>query len=70
VEARVAFDLRVERDKYGPGRTVWDDRTWSFTPTQAGPASFEMTIETPGVHEILVRVEDPEKTDGERAPGY
>jgi hypothetical protein len=32
--------------------------------------TLELTLLTVGVHEVHVRVEDPEKTDGVRAPGY
>lgn len=54
----------------GAHRRIWDSATWRFTPQVAGMHTLELTLLTVGVHEVHVRVEDPEKTDGVRAPGY
>ena len=70
VSETVTFEVRTESSKNGPVRTVWDSRTWSFRPARTGPAVLEIALLIPGVHEVFIRIEDPEKRDGERAPGY
>jgi hypothetical protein len=70
VAERVSFATRRETSTGGHMRTLWEDRTWRFVPPRAGTATLEVVLETAGVHELFVRVEDPEKHDGERAPGY
>ncbi|OLT22240.1 hypothetical protein BJF78_07440 [Pseudonocardia sp. CNS-139] len=48
----------------------WQDWTTPFTPTTAAPYTLfvtVLTVETPAVH---IRVADPQKTDGVRAPGF
>lgn len=49
---------------------IWDGYAWRFTPDRAGLHRLEIGIVQVGIHEIFVRVEDPEKRDGKRAPDY
>lgn len=51
-------------------RSVWSSVSWRFTPGTAGRHVLRVAIAQPGVDRILVRVADPMKQDGERAPGY
>jgi hypothetical protein len=48
----------------------WDTLTASYTPTGAGGVTMVVTVNTPDVPVLHVYVGDPEKTDGERIPGY
>ncbi|WP_214404238.1 hypothetical protein [Pseudonocardia lacus] len=41
-----------------------------FTPVEAGTHRLAVTVVTIDVPKVHVRVEDPEKSDGRRAPGY
>jgi hypothetical protein len=54
------------------GRSVycgWESWTGRFTP---GPGTLVVRVDvrSPGIETLHLRVEDPEKTDGVRAPGY
>ena len=65
IDQELLFD--VECDRSGCGWRGW---TGYFTPETARVHRLTvvvLTIDVPAVH---VRVEDPEKTDGVRAPGY
>ena len=42
----------------------------AFVPTSTGPHRLTLVIITVDVPYVKVRIEDPEKTDGRRAPGY
>jgi hypothetical protein len=44
--------------------------TAPFTPTSAAAHRLEVTVLTVDVPAVHLLVTDPEKTDGERAPGY
>ncbi|MCB9882521.1 MAG: hypothetical protein H6834_12085 [Planctomycetes bacterium] len=70
IDERHVFELRRETSSRGVTRAVWDAHTFRFTPEALGKVRLSIVIEEPGVHGVHVRVEDPEKTDGERAPGY
>jgi hypothetical protein len=48
----------------------WDTLTASYTPTGPGGVTMVVTVNTPDVPVLHVYVGDPEKTDGERIPGY
>jgi hypothetical protein len=48
----------------------WDTLTASYTPTAPGGVTMIVTVSTPDVPWLHVHVGDPEKTDGERIPGY
>jgi hypothetical protein len=48
----------------------WQDWTAPFTPTTAAAHRLAVTVVTVDVPAVHVLVTDPEKTDGERAPGY
>jgi hypothetical protein len=50
---------------------TWGDRTWTFTPETAGPHEL-VVVPTDGVVPVNLhlRITDPEKRDGKRAPGY
>jgi hypothetical protein len=48
----------------------WQDWTAPFTPTAAAAHRLEVTVLTVDVPAVHLLVTDPEKTDGERAPGY
>jgi len=51
-------------------RSVWSDVSWRFTPRRAGRHAVLVEVECDRVERLLVRVEDPLKRDGVRAPGY
>jgi len=51
-------------------RRIWDSQTWRIEPATTGAYALEIWHLTQGIPQILVRVADPLKTDGERAPGY
>jgi hypothetical protein len=48
----------------------WQDWTAPFTPTTAAAHRLAVTVVTVDVPAVHLLVTDPEKTDGERAPGY
>jgi len=48
----------------------WEDWTTPFTPASAEPHLLTVTVISTEVPAVHVLVTDPEKTDGERAPGY
>jgi hypothetical protein len=55
------------------GRSVWcgwESWTGRLTPRSPGVHRLAVTVLTVDVPVVHLRVEDPEKTDGERAPGY
>jgi hypothetical protein len=49
---------------------AWQAWTAPFTPTSAAAQRLEVTVLTVDVPAVHLLVTDPEKTDGERAPGY
>lgn len=51
-------------------RRVWEASFWTFSPATTGTWDLRLTLETEGIPAVHVRVEDPEKRDGVRAPGY
>jgi hypothetical protein len=48
----------------------WQDWTAPFTPTAAAAHRLVVTVLTVDVPAVHLLVTDPDKTDGERAPGY
>jgi hypothetical protein len=73
VDERATFGIRTEAGRGSTAlvrRDVWESLSFRFTPSALGPCELWLAIENAGLHEIHVRVEDPEKTDGVRAPGY
>ncbi|MGQ0573948.1 MAG: hypothetical protein ACT4RN_07045 [Pseudonocardia sp.] len=48
----------------------WESWYGTFTPRAAGAHVLRVEVRTPDVDVVHLRVEDPEKTDGVRAPGY
>lgn len=54
----------------GRSRCGWESWTAPFTPTSAAAHRLEVTVLTVDVPVVHLLVTDPEKTDGERAPGY
>jgi hypothetical protein len=48
----------------------WYSYSGRFTPAGTGAHTLVVTVLDPGVELLHVRVGDPLKTDGERAPGY
>jgi hypothetical protein len=51
-------------------KVQWDDKSYRFTPSDKGSHTLLISPITIGIPEIFVRIEDPEKTDGKRTPGY
>jgi hypothetical protein len=49
---------------------TWASWTGSFVPQAATVHRLRVTVRTVEVPEVHLRIEDPEKTDGVRAPGY
>lgn len=64
LDQQVTLQVRCER------RCAWNAWEGSFTPASAGPHALRIALLTPDVPRVFVRVEDPLKTDGQRAPGY
>ena len=50
-------------------RKIWDSHSWSFTPDLEGTHTLRIAVRHV-IPELLVRITDPKKTDGKRAPGY
>jgi hypothetical protein len=71
-DGRVLVDEAVQlapecRETSGCG---WEDWTTGFTPATAQVHVLAVTVVSVDVPAVHVLVTDPEKTDGERAPGY
>ena len=49
---------------------TWDSYSAEFTPVASGVHRLVVTLDTPDVPVLHVRVGDEQKTDGVRAPGY
>ena len=67
---KVVVDEGVTLDTRCEAFCEWSAYSTGFTPSRPGPLDLEVTVGTPDVPTLHVRVEDPEKTDGQRAPGY
>ena len=52
------------------GRWIWDHVEWSVVPAATGVHRVEFDVVVPDAADVLLRVEDPLKTDGVRARGY
>jgi hypothetical protein len=65
IDQQLRFD--VECDRSGCGWRSW---TAPFTPQTAQVHRLYVAVLTIDIPKVHVRVEDPEKTDGVRAPGY
>jgi hypothetical protein len=61
------LDPRCDQSTVG---CTWDSWSRTFVPPVAGPYRMVVTIGARGVDDVHVRVGDPQKTDGHRAPGY
>lgn len=71
LEESIVFNLTKEiTGKNAPTRQTWESHDRDFQPTSAG--IHILRIEAEGVHPsiLFIRIEDPLKTDGQRAPGY
>ena len=68
----VLLDEPVTLDTRCPDTVVceWYSYSGRVTPTRAGAHTLAVTVLDPGVTLLHVRVGDPLKTDGERAPGF
>lgn len=53
-----------------PAPCEWDSYSAEFTPAATGPYRLVVTLFTPDVPVVHIRVGDEQKTDGVRAPGY
>jgi hypothetical protein len=53
-----------------PAVCTWDSYGAEFTPFTPGVHRLVVTLDTPDVPVLHVRVGDDQKTDGVRAPGY
>jgi hypothetical protein len=53
-----------------PALCTWDSYSAEFTPSRPGPYRLVVTLLTPDVPVLHVRVGDEQKTDGHRIPGY
>jgi hypothetical protein len=67
---RVLVDEPVTLDPRCDEFCEWDSFGAVFTPARTGPHVLEVTVPAPDVALLHVRVGDPLKTDGQRAPGY
>ncbi|MCO1657000.1 hypothetical protein [Pseudonocardia humida] len=69
---RVLLDEPVALDTRCPEVAFceWYAFSGRFTPAESGEHRLVVTVLTPEVSLLHVRVGDPLKTDGERAPGY
>jgi hypothetical protein len=65
MEEWLYFDLECRRSNCG-----WEGWYWYFTPATAQPHRLSVAVVTVGVPLVHIHVDDPEKTDGVRAPGY
>jgi hypothetical protein len=65
VDEQLRFDEACDRSGCG-----WRGWTADFTPSTAEVHRLTMVVLTVDVPAVHVRVQDPEKTDGVRAPGY
>ncbi|MCO1660201.1 hypothetical protein [Pseudonocardia humida] len=65
IDEPVHHDVECRRSSCG-----WVPWYGRFTPAEAGVHRLAVTVVTIDVPKVHVRVEDPEKSDGERAPGY
>ena len=62
-----SFEVR-RRSK--SSRRGWSAMSWSITPRAAGPHLFKVTAVESTPPRLHLRIADPEKRDGKRAPGY
>jgi hypothetical protein len=53
-----------------PAVCTWDGYSAEFTPVAPGAHRLIVTLDTPDVPVLHVRIGDEQKTDGVRAPGY
>ncbi|MEZ5595798.1 MAG: hypothetical protein R3E84_05305 [Pseudomonadales bacterium] len=66
---RKRVDFATTRDARG-ARVTWRAATIGFTPDSPGEVVVAIAWEEPDVRSVHIRVEDPLKMDGTRAPGY
>lgn len=65
IDQELLFDAECDRNRCG-----WRSWTAHFTPQTAEVYRLTVVVLTIDIPKVHVRVEDPEKTDGARAPGY
>lgn len=67
----LVFELREEGSRqHNSRRTVWESHTLRFTPAEVESISITIDPLDGWPPQLHLRVEDPEKRDGKRAPGY
>jgi hypothetical protein len=68
---RVLGEKRVyEVRSSGRSSSDWDASYHRFVPSKSGTYVLELVILTVDVPQVHIRVADPEKTDGQRIPGF
>lgn len=66
IDEQSVLDVRCPSDE----PCEWYTFSRDLIPGRAGPYDLAVTVLSPGVTSLHVRVGDAEKTDGERVPGY
>lgn len=70
-DGQTLIDEQVRHEPKSCRRSAcWRSWEGTFTPVQAGPHRLTLVIVNGDVPFVHIRVEDPAKTDGERAPRY
>ena len=72
-DGRVLLDESATLEKRcddEPARCTWDSYGKEFTPDRGGTFRLVVTLSTPDIPVLHVRIGDAQKTDGHRAPGY
>ena len=70
---RVLIDDELTLEPYCGGKgwnCTWDSYSAEFAPPLQGDLRLTVTLLTPDVPTVHVRMADEDKTDGERIPGY
>jgi hypothetical protein len=69
VEEESVHEVVSKSGKYATG-TTWSSAEYRFTPDRSGPYLLIVTAPDGYPPKIHLRLTDPEKRDGKRAPGY
>ncbi len=70
LEETVLHETKHRTGKHAAGFT-WADATWSFTPKKAGPHDLLVeSVDGAVPFRLHLRISDPQKRNGKRAPGY
>ena len=67
---RVTLERIRPSGRMAVGRWIWDYAEWTAVPSVSGAHRVEFQLSAPDAASVLLRVEDPLKTDGVRARGY